>query len=85
MYLFVYLLFRTEPMAYGSSQARGKIRATVAGLIPDPSHVCALHHSSQQCQIPNPLSEARDQTRILMNPSWFITPQPQRQPLLCIY
>ena len=25
----------------------------------DPSHVWDLHHSSQQCQIPNPLSEAR--------------------------
>ena len=35
----------------------------------DPSHVCDLHHSSQQRQIPNPLSEARDQTHILMDPS----------------
>ena len=26
----------------------------------DLSHVCDLHHSSQQCQILNPLSEARD-------------------------
>ena len=28
----------------------------------DPSHVVDLHHSSWQCQIPNPLIEARDQT-----------------------
>ena len=28
----------------------------------DPSHVCNLHHSSQQRQILNPLSEARDRT-----------------------
>ena len=34
----------------------------------DPSCVCDLHHSSQQCQILNPLSEARDQTRNLMVP-----------------
>ena len=27
---------------------------------PDPSHICNLHHSSRQCQILNPLSEARD-------------------------
>ena len=35
----------------------------------DPSHICDLHHNSQQCQILNPLSEARDQTHILMDPS----------------
>ena len=26
---------------------------------PDPRHICDLHHSSQQCRILNPLSEAR--------------------------
>ena len=35
----------------------------------DPSLVCNLHHSSQQCQILNSLSEARDQTHNLMVPS----------------
>ena len=35
----------------------------------DLSHVCNLHHSSRQCPIFNPLSEARDQTRNLMVPS----------------
>ena len=35
----------------------------------DPSPVCDLHHSSQQHWILNPLSEARDWTRVLMNPS----------------
>ena len=29
-----------------------------------------LHHSSRQCQIFNPLSEARDQTHILMDTTW---------------
>ena len=37
----------------------------------DPSHVCDLHHSSQQCWIPHTLSEARDQTHILMDASWI--------------
>ena len=37
--------------------------------IRDPSCVCNLHHSSWQRQIPNPLSEARDRTRILMDAS----------------
>ena len=33
------------------------------------SHVCNLHHSSRQHRILNPLSEARDGTRILMDTS----------------
>ena len=37
--------------------------------MPDLSHVCNLCHSSQQCQILNPLGEARDQTHILMDTS----------------
>ena len=35
----------------------------------DPSHVCHLHHSSEQCQILNSLIEARDQTHNLVVPS----------------
>ena len=35
---------------------------TTATATLDPSHVCDLHHSSQQRWIPNPLSEARDRT-----------------------
>ena len=36
----------------------------------DTSHVCNLHHSSQQPRSLNPLSEARDQTCILTDTSW---------------
>ena len=36
---------------------------------PDPSRVFDLHHSSPQCRILNPQSEARDQTRVLMDTS----------------
>ena len=39
---------------------------TTATATKDPSHICDLHHSSWQCQILNPLSEARDRTCILM-------------------
>ena len=46
-------------MSYGGSQTRGPIGATAAGL----------HHSSRQCRILNPLSEARDRTCNLMVPS----------------
>ena len=42
-----------------------------ATAAPDLSHVCNLHHSSRQCQILNPLSEARDRTCVLTNTSWI--------------
>ena len=42
---------------------------TTARATLDLSYVCSLYHSSRQCWILNPLSEARDQTRILMDPS----------------
>ena len=42
---------------------------TTTTATPDPSHFCNLHHSSEEHQIPNPLSKARDQTRILMDTS----------------
>ena len=78
-YLYIhslsFLLFiRATPEAYGSSQARGLIGATAAGLRHShsnsgSSHTCDLHHSSRQHQILNPLSEARDRTRSIMIPS----------------
>ena len=40
----------------------------------DPSCNCGLHHSSQQCQILNLMSEARGQTHILMDTSWVCDP-----------
>ena len=33
---------------------------TTATATQDPSHVCDLYHSSEQCWILNPLSKARD-------------------------
>ena len=61
-------------VAYGSSQARGPIRAKLPGYTTatgtwDLSHDYDLHHSSQQHWIPNPLSQARDQTHILTDTS----------------
>ena len=43
---------------------------TTATATQDPGRVCDLYHSSWQHQILNPLSEARDQTYILINTSW---------------
>ena len=51
------------------------IGVVAAGLTPEPqlreipAVVCHLQHSSQQCQILNPLIEARDQTHVLMDAS----------------
>ena len=42
---------------------------TTARSMRDLSHICDLLHSSQQGQIPNPLSKARDRTCILMDTS----------------
>ena len=54
-------------MAYGGSQAKDPLTYATAIATPDLSHVCDLHHSSWHHQILNPLSEARDQTCILMD------------------
>ena len=45
---------------------------TTAAAMQDLSR--ALHHSSWQSQILNPLIKARDQTRILMDISWVHNP-----------
>ena len=63
-FVFV-LLFRAEPAVYGSSQTRGQIRAAAASPYYSHSNVAPELHlglipSSLQCQILNPLSEARD-------------------------
>ena len=42
-----------------------------ATATPDPNIVCDLHHSSQQCQILNPLSEARDWPHNPTVPIWI--------------
>ena len=40
----------------------------------DPSHICDLHRILWQHQILNPLSEAKDRTCILMDPSQVLNP-----------
>ena len=51
---------------------------TTATATQDLSHIFDLHHSSWQCWILNPLSQARDQTCILMDPD-SLTTEPQQE------
>ena len=72
IYLFCYLGLHPQHMEAPRLRVQLELQLppyTTATATPDPSHVCDLHHSSRQCQIPNPLSEARDRTRKLMVPS----------------
>ena len=70
--LFFFLnLFRAALEAYRGFQARGRIGATATGL----------HCSSWQCQILNPLNEARNSTCVPMDTSqihfhWSMTGAP---------
>ena len=45
------------------------LACATATATPDPSCICSLHHSSQQHWMLKPLSKARDQTCVLMDPS----------------
>ena len=47
---------------------------TIATAMWDLSLICNLHHSSQQCQVRNPLSEARDGINSLMDTSQVLNP-----------
>ena len=90
LFFLFFLPFRATFAAYGNSQARGLIGATAAGL--HDSHCnarfCNLHHSSGKRWILNPLSEARDQTCILMDISQACycsaTTASERKPFLTI-
>ena len=65
-FFFFFGLFKVAPAAYGSSQARGLNGATATQ---DPSRICDPHHSSRQHRILNPVSDARDRTRNLIDAS----------------
>ena len=74
VYLFVWF-FTAISVVYRISQARGQIGAAAAAdataaAKPDLSQICDPCYSLLQCQILNPLSEARDQTCILTDAVW---------------
>ena len=69
---FFFVFFRASPMAHGGSQM-GYNWSCSSWPPPEPQQhrICDLHHSPWQCQILDPLSEARDQTCNLMVPRWI--------------
>ena len=76
-YFILFYYFRAAPEAYGSSQASGQIGAVAVAYaavtaMTDPSHICDLCCSLQQCQVLNPLRKATDQTHILMDTGWVL-------------
>ena len=69
-----FFFFRTTGAAYevpglGVESELQLPAYTIATAMWGPSHICNLHHSSQQCGITDPLIEAGDQTRILTDMS----------------
>ena len=72
-FAFIFYLFFLGPHSWHMEVPRLGIKPelqlpvyTTTTAMPDPSHICNLHHSSQQRWIFNPLSEVRDGTCILM-------------------
>ena len=81
--LFFFFNFRAALVAYGSSQARGQIGAVASSLCHSHSKAGSerrLRPTPRQCQIPNPLSKARDGTYILTDiMSGSYPTEPQRE------
>ena len=66
-YCYYYFLQHMEILRLGVKLELQLLAYTTATARLDPSIVGNLLHSSQQCQFPDPLSEAGDQTHILMD------------------
>ena len=72
LFLFVFLGPHLQNMEVPMLGIKSKLQLpayATASATRDTSHVCNLHHSSWQYWILNPLNEARDQTRVLMDAS----------------
>ena len=73
--LLLFCLFRATPRHMevprrGVTPELQLLVYTTVRVMPDPSHVCDLLRSSQQCQILSPLSGARDWCCVLIDTSW---------------
>ena len=71
-FFFVFLgmlLWHMEAPRLGVESELQLLAYVTATATPDPICDCSLHQSSQQCWIPNLLSETRDQTHIFRDAS----------------
>ena len=81
-FFFFLFLLRAILTAYGGFQSRSRIGAcATTTAMPDPSHICDLHHSSWQRWILNPPSEAKDHICFIVDTSqicfyWAMTGTP---------
>ena len=83
-FFFFFPIFRAAPLAYVSFPGKGSNPSCSCWPTPQPWHqqiampdlnrICDLHHNSSQHQILNQLSEARNQTSILMDTSRVLNP-----------
>ena len=69
---FWFLIFRAHPwpmevLRLGVESELQLLSHATATATRDPSLICDLHCSSQQCQVPDPLSKARDSTYTIMD------------------
>ena len=79
-YIFGLFFFLGPHLGHMELPRRGSNRSyscqlnttATATAMQDPSHVCDLNHISQQHRILNPLSEARNRTRILVDTSHIL-------------
>ena len=69
-------LWQVEVPRLGVTRELQLLAYTTATATRDPGRVHDLHHSSQQCWILNPRSEARDRTGVLMDTSHFAATEP---------
>ena len=69
-YFFIFFRAKGAAPRLGVESELQLLVYTTATAMPDPSHICDLHHGSRQCWIINPLIKARDWTLILTGISW---------------
>ena len=75
-FFFFFLLFRphSRHMEVPRLEVECQLQLlayTTATAMQGPNLICHLHRSSQQHWILNPLTEARDRTRVLMDTRWI--------------